>query len=228
MKRITELAGRFPKQDVWVVGTGPGLDTVPRELIPLERSIGCNNILATGRNTAYVLMVDPGIWQSQKTMVTGNGSQLIVSDNLYWPLVMGSFDEDRIYTFYFRQSIEPGHGEYGNLHKGMISGYYAAEVAAMMTGPGGRVVLAGQDLGYVGGKEHADGIAGGAGSSADPFYVGLRALCRLRDALLGSVEFVVAGPSALLTCGFSALSLTSQAMPPAISTPPSPILIKPL
>ncbi len=206
MKRITELAGRFSKQDVWVLGAGPSLNEVPDDVIPLERAIACNSAIEV-KPAKYVIMVDPNIWDNYARRVTALGSYLIASDNIYWPLVRGHFDEDMVYTFGFRTSYAPGMGVNGVLHKGRITGYYAAEIAAMMAGDGGTVILTGMDLEYPkSGPTHAAHASGVKdGSSDHPFFDGLRALARLRDALSGRVAFRVVGRSALLSHGFEAL-----------------------
>lgn len=191
---------------MWVLGTGPGLAKIPKEQIPLNRSIGCNRILLT-HHPKYVLMVDPGIWLSERERLVACDSMLIASDNIYWPLIRGKYDEASIYAFGFRGSVPVGQMmPDGTIHKGRITGYYAAEIASHMVRPGGRVVLAGMDLSYPSeGPNHVHGDGAADGSSPDPFYDGLRSLVALREALRGEVDFFVAGPSGLLSHGFSPL-----------------------
>jgi len=206
MKRITELANTRAGQAMWVLAAGPSLKEVPLEDVPRDDAIACNSAFALCR-AKYALMVDPDIWKNYGLSVAAANSFLIASDNLYWPLVQGRFDDDRVYTFNYRKLVEPGVRTNGVLHEGRITGYYATEIAAMMVGKGGTVLIAGMDLEYPqNGPTHAAHKDGKIdGSSPHPFFDGLRALCRLRDALLGVVEFRVVGRSALLSHGFEGL-----------------------
>lgn len=206
MKRITELVNTHAGQAMWVLAAGPSLKDIPLEDVPRDDAIACNSAFAVCR-AKYAIMVDPDIWKNYGLSVSMANSCLIASDNLYWPLVQGKFDEESVYTFGFRKSVEPGHSVNGILHAGRITGYYATEIAAMMVGKGGTVLIAGMDLEYPqGGPTHAAHKDGAVdGSSSHPFFDGLRALCRLREALLGVVDFRVVGRSALLAHGFEKL-----------------------
>jgi hypothetical protein len=203
MQRITALAGSRAGQAMWVLAAGPSLKGIPLEDVPREDAIACNSAFAVCR-AKYALMVDPDIWKHYGLSVVSANSCLIASDNLYWPLVKGKFDDDRVYTFNPKLKAAPGTSVNGIIHEGRITGYYASEIAAMMVGKGGTVLIAGMDLEYTpGGATHAAHKDGKVdGSSSHPFFDGLRALCRLRDALLGVVEFRIVGRSALLSHGF--------------------------
>lgn len=215
MNRVTDLQGKFAGEEevVFVLGAGPSLNEVPLEAIDMERAIACNSAIDVV-DAAYTLMVDPGIWDAYGAKVAAKGSKLIASDNIYWPLVQGNFNEDDIYTFGYRLSVPPGQPKNGVFHRGWITGYYAAEIAAMMTGYQGNVILCGQDLGYTPGKPtHAAGGAGaGDGSSDQPFIRGVQAFVELRKALEGRVKFFVVGESALVRNGFEQITDLCEAL----------------
>ena len=206
MNRLGVLRGSLAGQTVWVLGNGPSLQGVPKERVPVERAVGVNRILRT-HNVGYVVIVDPDVWAAEGKSVLAGGARLVVGENLYWPLVRGHFPEERLVVFDWRASVVPGAG--GDIiHKGCITGYYAAEIAAQMVAPGGRVILLGMDLAYPSsGNTHSYGDGRGEGASDAPFFRGIRAFRRLREALTGRVEFSVVGPSALLSEGFPSIGL---------------------
>ena len=203
MHTISPLSGMSKGEEMWVLGNGPSLNSVPVDEIPILSSIGCNRILKTIPKMRFVALVDDNVWEQEQKRFRDHGVSLIVHDVLYNKLIRGSYPEHLIWTFPFEERVPPM-GSTTVLHRGYLTGYYAAEIACQMVRPGGRVILAGMDLRYTDKMKercetHASGDERPNGASDNRFKEGRAALKRLRIAASSfGVEMCVAGPSALI------------------------------
>jgi len=202
MNTISLLSESFKGEELWVLGNGPSLHSVPQDLMPVSKSIGCNRILKTHR-TRFVAVVDDNVWEQEQNRFRMRDVDLLVHDVLYNKLIRGHYPEHRIWTFPFEERVPPM-GSTTVLHRGYLTGYYAAEIACQMVRPGGSVILAGMDLRYTEEMKercetHASGDERPNGASDNRFKEGRAALRRLRIAASTfDVEMFVAGPSALI------------------------------
>jgi len=203
MNAISLLSGTNKGKTMWVLGNGPSLNNVSVDEVPAYRSIGCNRIIKTPYVSSAVAVVDDNVWEQEQDRFREHGVNLFVHDVLYNKLIRGKYPEHLIWTFPFEERVPPM-GSTTVLHRGHLTGYYAAEIACQMVRPGGSVILAGMDLRYTDemkerNETHASGDERPNGADDNRFKEGREALKRLRIAASSfGVEMCVAGPSALI------------------------------
>lgn len=151
------------------------------------------------------------MWLDAKDDLVSSGSTLLVGTNVGRGGLYDQYDdwpEDRTFAFLWREKA-PHWSEDDIIRRG-ITGYMAASIAARMVYPGGRVVLAGMDLGYpTGGPTHGYDRQG-KGTSAKPFPGAVDDFVALRNATRGSIGFYVVGNSLLESHGFSQFQLAKS------------------
>lgn len=198
--------------EVWVLAGGPSMDIVDLRKVPPDRAIGCNRILRSGFCPKYLVFVDLDVWkQERERMLAATGTILITSNPLYNQIRL-QLPLDR--TICFTTSQRAIGSVAGPLFHGLLTGYYASEIATRMVFPFGKVYLCGMDLQWPeetdetsgDGKlrTHAKFIEGSDGrkcgcTCGEAFRVGAQSLARLRDAFAGRVRFLVVGDSVLRT-----------------------------
>ena len=193
-------------ETIWVLGNGPSLREFTPAAFPPEYSIGVNRIAWCGFTPSVTVVADANVWDDAKEDLVASGSALLVGTNVGRGGLYDQYDDWPDGTFpFFWQEKAPHWSEDGVIRRG-ITGYMAAAIAARLVYPGGRVVLAGMDLGYqADGPTHAYDRQG-QGTSDKPFAAAVADFIALRDAfqdpIRGSVAFHVVGNSVLATHGF--------------------------
>ena len=221
---LSELYGIAAGQDVFVLGNGTSLDSVDLSSVPRDRSIGVNRILKPGgRNKTilgigwapkFLVIQDPQVWagirgrdEGEKQRVIDSGS-IIIALRSFHDQLKDQLPVDRCITFITeKKSVkEVLHGTFCSCY---LTGTIAAQLAARMAFPGGRVFLCGMDLQYPKeGKDHSYGSGKRLGCAMDRGEDAAQFLTSLRDHLARYVEFIVVGNSLLKSekYGFSSLT----------------------
>lgn len=212
---LVGLPGKFAGGEMFVLGNGPALDAVDLAEVPPEHAIGVNRTLLSGYVPDYLLVVDWDVWERHGKEIVDAARcrpsmHLLLSSQLFerakWSIPVG------VSTSVFRYDEQKYVGGLtGPLAYGYLTGYYAAEIAARMVAPGGKVYLCGMDLEYPEAdgviRTHFFGNGREVGCSDGRFAEGAEMLRRLRDNLKTKVEFVVVGDSVLKSPDFSFFSL---------------------
>ncbi len=139
------------------------------------------------------------MWKAERERLLAANARVLTSLNLYEYHIRNHYPDSRIGVFNYSMDAKVGDGGGVFYQGGYLTGYYAAEIAAMMVRPGGQVVLAGMDLKYPddGSPTHSYGYGASEGAAPTKFPEGIAALKKLRNVLKDDVQFSVIGPSAL-------------------------------
>lgn len=205
---MMRMDGLFAGQAMFVLANGPSLRNVNLAKLPRERTLGVNRIHwpPISYDPAYLVVVDLDAWKEIRPYVEKASCVLLVGSDhtrrgLYdqvWP----ELPRRRSHCFIYKR---PEHGPTTGI-RGGLSSYIAAQIAARMAAPGGKVYLCGMDLSYSkDGPTHAykgrgKGCTDRAFASAVPDFVALKA------SYEGKVEFFVVGSSRLSDHEFTTVS----------------------
>jgi hypothetical protein len=220
---LSNLSGLYAGQDVFVLANGPSLDVVDLSKVPRERSIGVNRILrpggankellSNGWSPQYIIFQDLQVWSGIQGRDAGEKERMLACNSTL--LILRSlFDGLRPELpiercIPFETEIKPAGSLQGRLCDCYLTGTVAAQIAARMVNPGGRVLLCGMDLNYPeGSKDHSYGTGKRIGCNIDRAPEAAEFLSNLRSKLAGNVEFVVVGNSLLKNEKFQFFSLT--------------------